>query len=353
MRKFMLGIVLAVAFMMLPSEASAQACDVPQGGIVSHYTNYNIWRVSNTVEKGVCDAATAETWFTAGGGWACNLGEMSEGRCVDTNFGGPATSQITYYGCGTVQARGQGHWKYPWGNVWMQSEVWVSNYTISCPTPPSYEVLGCSYEQTIEWDYVGEHWYCASPILINLKKNQPYRLTSVADGVLFDLNADGIVDRVAWTYADDDVAWLAIDRNGNGTIDNGTELFGSFTNEAHNGFEALSNMQLAERGARRSIVDADDAVYHRLLLWTDRNHDGISQSKELEPFSKQFSGVQMAYQVNTASDRTDANGNTYYYRGEVVKRTEAGKNPLDFFNKDLSARTTVVYDVWLRFTTGN
>ena len=59
----------------------------------------------------------------------------------------------------------------------------------------------------------------------------------------------------------------------------------------------------------------------------------------------------MAYQLNTSPIRTDANGNTYLHLGEVVKRTQAGKNPLDLYNRDLAARTTFVYDVFLRFTT--
>lgn len=69
-----------------------------------------------------------------------------------------------------------------------------------------------------------------SPILINLKNNSAnYRLTSAAEGVLFDINADGVVDRVSWTEAGSDIAFLVFDRDGNGRIDDGKELFGTAT----------------------------------------------------------------------------------------------------------------------------
>ena len=66
------------------------------------------------------------------------------------------------------------------------------------------------------------------PIIVDTA-NDGYHLTSVEDGVRFDLDADGTPELVAWTRPGSDDAFLAIDRNGNGRIDDGTELFGNHT----------------------------------------------------------------------------------------------------------------------------
>ena len=131
----------------------------------------------------------------------------------------------------------------------------------------------------------------ASPILIDTL-GDGYHLTSAADGVSFDLNDNGLAsERIAWTEPGSDDGWLVMDRNGNGSIDSGAELFGNRTPafadrpdpRAENGFEALL---LAEGpgyggGVPDGIIDARDAVYRRLRLWFDRNHNGRSEPEEL------------------------------------------------------------------------
>lgn len=73
--------------------------------------------------------------------------------------------------------------------------------------------------------------------------------------MVFDLDADGSPDRTAWTAAGAQLAFLAGDRNGTGQIDDGSELFGNHTwKGARNGFEALAEIQFAERGVRSGII---------------------------------------------------------------------------------------------------
>src|SRR5438876_87146 len=81
-----------------------------------------------------------------------------------------------------------------------------------------------------------------SPILIDVA-NDGFELTNAVSGVWFPIGPNSFMYQVAWTYPDSDDAWLALDRNGNGTIDNGQELFGNFTpqpeppqGQAKNGF---------------------------------------------------------------------------------------------------------------------
>jgi hypothetical protein len=86
---------------------------------------------------------------------------------------------------------------------------------------------------------------CRTPIVLSLRGG--YHMTSPAAGVRFDIDADGSAEETAWTEPNGDVGFLAIDRNGNGRIDSGTELFGDSTTltngaRALNGFEALADL---------------------------------------------------------------------------------------------------------------
>jgi hypothetical protein len=123
-----------------------------------------------------------------------------------------------------------------------------------------------------------------APLVVDTKGNG-FKFTTAKAGVWFDIDADGVRELVGWTQKSSDDAWLAMDRNENGVIDNGSELFGDVTpgDRSHptspNGFEALRFLDTNPDG----IIDAKDAAFARLLLWTDRNHDGISTPDELVP----------------------------------------------------------------------
>ncbi|ADE11832.1 VCBS domain-containing protein [Sideroxydans lithotrophicus] len=103
--------------------------------------------------------------------------------------------------------------------------------------------------------------------------------------ILFDHTGSGIKTGTGWIAPDD--GFLVLDRNGNGTIDNGTELFGDSTpildangnviGKAKNGFDALAQLDTNHDG----IVDAQDANFFDLQVWQDLNQDGISQANEL------------------------------------------------------------------------
>lgn len=105
--------------------------------------------------------------------------------------------------------------------------------------------------------------------------------TLPADGtVLFDHDGDGVKHATGWISSDDGL--LVLDRNDNGLIDNGSELFGDNTykengDKATNGFDALIDMDTNSDG----IVSPDDALFDDLRIWQDFNRDGVSQQNEL------------------------------------------------------------------------
>ncbi len=188
------------------------------------------------------------------------------------------------------------------------------------------------------WDpYVGACVeFFGTPIIVDTGR-EGYRLTSVRNGVMFDIDGDGLKEQVAWTNHRAENAFLAFDRNGNGKIDNGTELFGNYTpitvagdtGTAENGFEAL-------RFHDGFVVDDDaitalDPVFDQLLLWTDRNHDGESTPDELQGAADAgVSAISMKYRH---ARREDKFGNEFRV---VAKLTWA------------DGEKDNVYDVWLK-----
>lgn len=146
------------------------------------------------------------------------------------------------------------------------------------------ELLKKLQEESENYDKAGEAQPPRDPLVIDLGE-QGIVLHSIDNGVNFDLDNNGFAERTAWIGTED--GFLALDRNGNGKIDNGGELFGDQVilkngKKSSSGFEALE--ELDDNGDGK-ITDKDSA-YEELVVWIDADHNGVSKTGELKKLSE-------------------------------------------------------------------
>ncbi|WAF87783.1 hypothetical protein NRL37_10140 [Metapseudomonas otitidis] len=134
-------------------------------------------------------------------------------------------------------------------------------------------------------------------------------------GITFDFDGDGLKTGTGWVKGDD--GFLVLDRNGNGQIDNGGELFGVDTVKANgqkatDGFDALRDFDSNGDG----VFDAKDAQFANVRIWQDTNQDGIAQTGELKTLAEH--NIVAINLDSTASNQT-SNGNLISATGTFIR----------------------------------
>ncbi|MDP2833347.1 MAG: calcium-binding protein, partial [Pseudomonadota bacterium] len=174
------------------------------------------------------------------------------------------------------------------------------------------------------------------PLVLDLDGDGLETLGSAA-GAHFDHDANGFAELTGWAGKDDGL--LVWDRDGNGQIDSGRELFGDQTRLksgalAANGFAALAEWD----GNADGRIDANDTLWANLRIWQDANSDGMTDSGELHALSD--FAIQSLNLANTTGNVNDGQGNTRTQLGGFGK-TDGGSGLMGnyVFSRD-TARTT-------------
>ncbi len=175
-----------------------------------------------------------------------------------------------------------------------------------------------------------------SPLVVDLDGDGVETVTAEG-GVYFDHDANGFKENSGWVGQDDGI--LVRDINGNGQIDNGTELFGnnsvlSSGEKAVNGFEALKELDDNNNG----IFDANDKAWNEVKFWQDKNFNGMVDDGELLTLEQAgITGINLDY---TNQENIDENGNNHKQTGTFIK-TDGTTGAIDDVWFDTNPEDTV------------
>lgn len=195
-------------------------------------------------------------------------------------------------------------------------EGWFIGHDGVC-VPPE-----CQYCYDNGGSYCSPTGLCWTPIIVDIE-GDGYDLTNALGGVLFRPDPTDNQIQTSWTATGSDDAFLVLDRNGNGTIDDGSELFGCASPQPEpppgtlrNGFLALAELDKAGNGGNGDgKISNNDVIFFQLRLWQDTNHNGFSEPGELHTLPELgLATLDLDYRE---SRRIDQNGNRFRYNAKL------------------------------------
>jgi hypothetical protein len=258
---------------------------------------------SSAADSGI----TAPYWHTAtasgkggatdGAGGATAISDAEGAAAVSSCSILPRSSpSIAITGVGD----GTGFSVTPTGGTLVLNASWHYNntctaYTLAALPPPRTCALPTEPAPTVEqgfqatWSSTTCSWHIGpsgeSPVVIdtdgNWGKRELFSDPAKGEYVSFDMRGDGNFEKVSWPKPDSGLAWLALDRDSDGVIKNGRELFGNSTPHADGGIADYPNPngfvapawydQPAQGGDMNLILDERDAIWPKLKLWIDEH----------------------------------------------------------------------------------
>jgi hypothetical protein len=170
------------------------------------------------------------------------------------------------------------------------------------------------------------------PLVIDLN-GDGVQTTGTDDMVWFDLDGNGAKDHLTWTNANTQEGFLWVNLFGKNRVDNGSELFGIGTvmpdgSKAPDGFTALAIYdQAAQGGNGDGIIDARDAVWTKLRVWVDANHNAVCDPGEVWPLAAY--GIDGISLTTVTTNTVDAAGNRHELRAVCWRTKGHVREPLD------------------------
>ncbi|MFA6076028.1 MAG: hypothetical protein WCV63_07795 [Negativicutes bacterium] len=161
---------------------------------------------------------------------------------------------------------------------------WIEDNPSPNPNPHESPGYDDDYKNYFNCKQLAKEWASSKndPLALDLDGNG---IAFTKNSAYFDLGTDGFAERATWIGKGDGL--LTLDINGDGKINNGSELFGDAMKKkdgtlAKDGFDALTDYDLNKDGK----IDANDEIYSKLKVWVDANGDGITDAGELKTLAE-------------------------------------------------------------------
>jgi len=249
-------------------------------------------KVRNFAEDAKAESASGKgRWEEYSGVW---------NSCVDFTWEALNRGGLT----DTPEGGWQGNF-LPWFNRWMVEKEFMKE-------KPSNEISDAVRDGFTTATSIIRRY---DPMVLDLD-NDGIETVGTNAGVIFDIDADGVKTGTGWVNPDD--GFLVWDKNGNGQIDDGRELFGdafikSNGQLAADGFDALTSLDANADGK----VDALDAAFNQLRIWQDLNQNGLTDPGEFKSLAEL--NIIAFNTAKSGSNVTLPNGNVLADRGTYIR----------------------------------